>query len=113
MREAGIAEIIQQHAVAVGEHDGVIGFGDLLEQGCHLTLCGKQDGDKLFLALQQLLLFDHVEFPGQCRVELVFVRAADPRIHDVARNMQRCRRRCMDDLANAGAVTVHAYHLVS
>jgi hypothetical protein len=53
MGEGGVAEVIEQHAVAVGQHDRIAGTGQLLVQVGHLDLGDGLHIGQPFLALLQ------------------------------------------------------------
>jgi hypothetical protein len=74
----GVAEVIEQDAVAVGQHDGVARAGQLLVQVRHLDLGDGLDIGEALLALLQFDRRDHFRFGATARIELVFVEAAHP-----------------------------------
>jgi hypothetical protein len=78
MGKTRVAEKIQQHAVAVGQHDGVAGPGQLLVQVGHLAFGHCAQVGQVVLAFLQLGMADHFRVDTAVGVEPVIVQAPDP-----------------------------------
>ena len=83
-REHGVTDVVEHHAVVVGQQDRVAGAGDLLVQVGHL---GTGDLDQVadpLLAIAQLVAVDHDRFGAALGVECVILQATPPRRDDAA-----------------------------
>jgi len=78
MGKSGVAEVIEQHAFAVGEHDGVAGAGQLLVQVRHLDLGHRLHVGEARLAFLQFDRGDDLGLGAGTGVELVIVQTSDP-----------------------------------
>jgi hypothetical protein len=82
MGEGGVAEIVEQHAFAVGQHDRVAGTGQLLVQVRHLDLGDGLHIGQPLLALLQFGRRDDFGLGAGARIEPIFVEASDPGLGD-------------------------------
>src|SRR5690606_1900700 len=111
-KKAGFAEMVQQNAVHVRQHDGVIGPRDLLIQHGDFESGGTHHCGETLLASQQFLMVDNVYFAGQDGVELMLTGAAYPGVGNMAGHTRADGGR-LNDLVDPGVMALQAYHFAS
>jgi len=101
MGKGRVAEVIEQDAFAVGQHDGVTRAGELLVQVGHLDLGDGLHIGQAFLALLQFDGRDHFRFGAAAGGELVFVETPDPGPGDPVASGPVVRDPVVDDRMDA------------
>src|SRR5579885_2776163 len=85
--EAGFADVVHDHAIAIGQHDPVVGVRHMPTQADHLDARDLQEWAELLAPHLQLAAFDDRGSPDLLRIECVALQAAAPRMPDQRRDL--------------------------
>ncbi len=92
--EGWIAKIIQHHAIAVRQHDGVSRSSQLLIKIRHLFFCNCQHIGDAFLALFEFSTADNERIITVIRIQTIFIEAPNPGASNRAFDRGFIRRQC-------------------